>query len=176
MPPVVIEPQLSRRPHPVRRRGQPSGSPSPATPERSRIMRAVRRKGTGAEILVRSVVKKFGIRCALNVSDLPGSPDLVNRRLKIAVFVNGCFWHRHQNCSRTTTPKTNRAFWIHKFESNIKRDRQRIAELKRAGYSVLVVWECQTARAANLFGRIHRFLTKTDPANPRSARRPVTTN
>jgi len=74
---------------------------------------------------------------------LPGSPDVVFPRERLAIFVHGCFWHRHPNCRRTTMPKTNAAYWHQKFAANVERDGRKIAELRRMGWKTLVVWECE---------------------------------
>jgi DNA mismatch endonuclease (patch repair protein) len=128
------------------------------TPERSRIMRAVRQEGTGAELLVRRALRRLGIHYSTNVANLPGRPDLANRRRKFAVFVNGCFWHRHRGCDRATTPKQNKWFWTDKFEANKRRDQRRIADLRKLGYDVLVVWQCQAEQPEVLRKRIKEFL------------------
>jgi DNA mismatch endonuclease (patch repair protein) len=79
----------------------------------------------------------------VNNRDLPGSPDIANRSKKWAVFVHGCFWHRHDGCPRTTMPRRNREFWAEKFRANIRRDRKVIERLEACGYLVLIVWECE---------------------------------
>src|SRR3990172_717284 len=109
----------------------------------SRRMATVRSRNTGPELSVRSIVHRYGLRFRLTNRDLPGSPDLVNRSRKWAVFVHGCFWHRHRGCPRTTTPKRNAEFWRAKFRANVLRDRRKERELTKIGYSVLVLWECQ---------------------------------
>lgn len=118
-------------------------------------MSRVRQRGTTAELTVRSALYSLGLRFRVSNRDLPGSPDVANRRRKWAVFVHGCFWHRHARCVRTTTPKRNRAFWEAKFAANVARDRRAIRELRAAGYDVLVVWECETERT-DLIDRIRQ--------------------
>jgi len=105
-------------------------------------MAGVRRSGTDAERRVRKAASQAGLRYRLDNRDLPGSPDLANRRRKWAIFVHGCFWHRHEGCKRATTPKSNRAFWLAKFKRNQERDRRVEMELRAQGYEVIVVWEC----------------------------------
>ncbi|HEX9198158.1 MAG TPA: very short patch repair endonuclease [Acidobacteriaceae bacterium] len=142
------------------------------TPERSRIMRAVRQKGTDAELLVRQGLRRLGIHYSANVTSLPGRPDLANRRRRFAVFVNGCFWHRHPGCRRATTPKKNRWFWVDKFEANRRRDRRRTADLRKLGYDVLIVWECQAEQPEVLRKRLEAFLKESRrPNKPRSTTR-----
>lgn len=134
------------------------------TPEISKRMAAVRQTGTRPELVVRAVAKALGIRFTVDNSDLKGSPDLANRRRKFAVFVHGCFWHRHANCRKCTMPKSNVPFWNEKFAANRARDRAAIAELRRLGYRPVVIWECES-RDVNLIAR--RLSARlTSPAKP----------
>jgi DNA mismatch endonuclease (patch repair protein) len=110
-------------------------------------MGRVRQKATLPELVVRGLLAELGQRYRLHNRDLPGSPDLANRRARWALFVHGCFWHRH-GCSATTTPTRNREFWEAKFARNVARDARAVEELRAAGYLVIVVWECQTKRGA----------------------------
>lgn len=132
----------------------------PTDPLRSRIMRAVRRRGTSPEIEVRSALSRLGFRFRENVTGLPGSPDLANKRRKIAIFVHGCFWHRHASCSRASTPTRNFDFWNEKFVTNVRRDRRKARELRRLGYRVLVVWECDTRDPVKLERKLARMLAR----------------
>lgn len=116
----------------------------PSDPARSALMSRVRQKGTKAEIAVRRILRDLGASYRSNVRSLPGSPDFANKRRRWVVFVHGCFWHRHEGCRRTTTPKTNVQFWEKKFRANLVRDSRAITELERAGFCVAVVWECET--------------------------------
>lgn len=127
-------------------------------PARSELMRRVRGKHTKPERAVRRVAHALGYRFRLHRRDLPGTPDLVFPRLGRAIFVHGCFWHRHEGCARTTTPKTRAAYWREKFEQNMRRDRRNLAALRRLGWEVLVVWECQTFERTELLARLSRFL------------------
>src|SRR3569833_6543 len=116
------------------------------TPERrSWLMSQVRRSDTKPEIAVRRALHKMGLRFRLHSSSLPGRPDVVLPRWRTVIFVHGCYWHRHHRCRKTTTPSTNRAFWNQKFAANVERDRRCRRALRKAGWKVLVVWECQTA-------------------------------
>jgi len=110
----------------------------------SERMAAVRQKHTRPEIVVRKVAHELGLRFRLHRRDLPGSPDIVFPKYKMAMFVHGCFWHRHDGCSRATTPKTNRRYWMKKFEDNMKRDGQKEMLLKDLGWDVTTIWECET--------------------------------
>lgn len=84
----------------------------------------------------------MGFRFRVDNRDLPGRPDLANRRRRWVIFVNGCFWHRHRGCRRTTTPKRNRDFWIEKFRANVARDHRVTRQLIDVGFTVLTIWEC----------------------------------
>lgn len=113
-------------------------------PVRSKIMRSVRRSGTKPEVAVRRVLHSLGFRFRLHRRDLPGTPDIVLPKYKTVVFVHGCFWHRHRGCKRSTTPKTRVEFWTRKFAQNVDRDRRDVDDLKRLGWSVIQLWECET--------------------------------
>ena len=134
------------------------GDDGAVDPARSELMRRVRGKDTTPERAVRRVAHALGYRFRLHRRDLPGTPDLVFPRLRRAIFVHGCFWHRHEGCVRTTTPKTRAAYWREKFEQNLRRDRRNLAALRRLGWRVLVVWECQTFERTELLARLSRFL------------------
>ena len=112
-------------------------------PETSARMARIRQKGTKIETIVATVLRDLGARYRKNVKKLPGSPDFANRSRRWAVFVNGCFWHHHKGCRRATIPKSNRKFWIAKFRDNRRRDARSIARLRREGYRVVLIWECQ---------------------------------
>ena len=131
---------------------------SPA--ERSRIMRAVKSGDTAPELIVRRLIHAMGYRYRLHGSDLPGKPDIVLPRLGKAIFVHGCFWHRHACPSGQSAPATRVDYWQAKFDRNVTRDRTSLRKLRRLGWSVLVVWECQTRtqKLAALRARLERFL------------------
>src|SRR5215469_18335167 len=118
--------------------------PKPADPRRSALMSRVRQRGTEAELAVAAALRQLGVSYRLNVTSLPGSPDFANRKMKWAIFVHGCFWHRHTGCKRATVPKTNEDFWRDKFSTNRLRDAHAIRELRRLGFRVSLIWECQT--------------------------------
>jgi DNA mismatch endonuclease, patch repair protein len=124
--------------------------------ETSARMAGVRQKDTAAEMTVRRILTALGHRYRVRNRDLPGSPDVANRRYRWAVFVHGCFWHRHRDCFRTTTPKRNRAFWEDKFAANIRRDRRVQRALRKLGITPLVVWECETNNLEKLRQRLAR--------------------
>ncbi len=114
---------------------------------RSRLMSRVRRRDTAAEQIVGRALRGLGQAYRKNVRGLPGAPDFANRRRKWAIFVNGCFWHRHTGCRRGATPKSNVDFWEPKLARNRRRDAQAIKALRRAGFVVGLVWECRLADA-----------------------------
>jgi DNA mismatch endonuclease (patch repair protein) len=118
--------------------------------KRSAMMAAVRHFDTPPELAVRSLLHRAGLRFRVHVNSLPGRPDIANRRQRWAVFVHGCFWHAHDGCGRATVPKRNRGFWMDKFRRNRERDRRAVAALRRLGYVVLTVWECDVRRGKGL--------------------------
>ena len=114
------------------------------TPEkRSEVMSLIRGKDTKPEKLVRSYLHRSGFRFRLHKRGLPGTPDLWLPKYNAAVFVNGCYWHRHRGCKYAYTPKRNRDFWLAKLTANAARDEENQAALLRSGVRVLIVWECQ---------------------------------
>ncbi len=116
------------------------------TPEqRSRRMSLIRSKDTKPEITLRKALHGLGLRYTLQNNPLPGKPDLVFPRHKVALFVHGCFWHRHEGCKVATTPKSNTGFWLAKFERNVVRDLAARQALEALGWRVEVVWECELA-------------------------------
>jgi DNA mismatch endonuclease (patch repair protein) len=127
--------------------------------ERSRIMAAAKSKNTSPELIVRRIVHRLGFRYRLHVKELPGKPDLVFPRLKKIIIVNGCFWHRH-TCGACRIPASRRSYWLAKVNRNAERDKRTTRALRRLGWRVLTLWECQTRRAKlpTLSKRILRFL------------------
>jgi len=121
-------------------------------------MSRVRQKGTGGELRVGGALRQLGLAYRRNVRKLPGSPDFANRSRKWAVFVNGCFWHQHPGCGRATMPKTNRRFWETKFSANRLRDLRALRSLRRQGYCVVTVWECETEDAERLRRKLSKIL------------------
>lgn len=116
--------------------------------ERSERMSRIRGKDTRPELALRKVLHGLGLRYRLHGTGLPGKPDLVFPRYKAVVFVHGCFWHRHPGCGIATTPKSNTAFWVEKFEKNVARDARVTAQLEGQGWRVLVAWECELSTSA----------------------------
>lgn len=111
--------------------------------ERSERMSRIRGKNTKPEVTLRRILHALGLRYRLHGAGLVGKPDLVFPRYRAVVFVHGCFWHRHSGCSIATTPKSNTAFWIEKFQKNVARDALVARALQQAGWRVFVVWECE---------------------------------
>lgn len=110
---------------------------------RSRMMAGIRGKNTRPEMFVRKLLHSHGFRYRLHAKNLPGSPDIVLPKWRVAIFVHGCFWHRHEGCRYATTPTSNLERWQTKFAENVARDRRNIADLVTAGWRVLVLWECK---------------------------------
>ncbi len=115
---------------------------------RSRMMAGIRGGNTKPEMLVRRAIFSAGFRFRLHRRDLPGTPDIVLPRWRVAVFVHGCFWHQHTNCRFSKLPATRPEFWRTKLEGNVRRDDRSVAALCAAGWRVLVVWECLTRGAS----------------------------
>ena len=112
--------------------------------QRSRNMSRIRGKDTKPEMIVRRLTHAMGYRYRLHAREFPGRPDLVFRPRRKAIFVHGCFWHRHEGCQFAYTPRSRQQFWNDKFESNVRRDQQASIDLASLGWQVLVIWECQT--------------------------------
>lgn len=110
--------------------------------QRHRCMSHIRSKATKPELLVRKWLWAHGYRYRLNVRSVPGKPDIVMRRYRTAIFVNGCFWHGHEGCSQFVMPKTNTAFWQAKIDRNRERDQRNYKLLMQAGWQVIVIWAC----------------------------------
>lgn len=115
--------------------------------QRSALMARIRGKDTKPELAVRSLLHAAGFRFRLHARQLPGRPDLVLPKHYAVVFVHGCFWHRHGRCrDGRSTPRSNQAYWGPKFERNVARDRRVKQALRRRGWRVITVWECQVKR------------------------------
>lgn len=129
------------------------------TPEqRSRNMAAIRSANTAPEIKVRRLLHARGFRFRLHRGDLPGKPDIVLPRYRTAIFVHGCFWHRHSCRYGAPRPSTNAQFWNQKLGSNVERDRRNCRALREAGWHVITVWECETRDEGQLNRRIERII------------------
>lgn len=128
---------------------------------RSRMMAGIRGKNTKPELIVRSFLHRAGLRFRLHAK-LPGKPDLVLPKYRAAVFVHGCFWHRHKGCRHATTPANNAMFWQKKFASNMFRDARINQQLEELGWRVLVIWSCELdeRRLAKLATTIRKGATE----------------
>lgn len=113
---------------------------------RSWNMSRIRGKNTTPERVVRSMLHRMGFRFRLHGKKLPGRPDIVLMKHKTVIFVHGCFWHRHKDCRNCNTPTNNQEFWIKKLEGNAARDKVKRKALRKLGWNVIVIWECQTER------------------------------
>jgi DNA mismatch endonuclease (patch repair protein) len=129
-------------------------------PLRRRIMSSVRDRDTKPEIAVRSLLHSMDYRYRLHRKDLPGRPDIVFGSRCKAIFVHGCFWHRHPGCKKATSPKKRAAFWEEKFDRNVVRDRDVERSLEEMGWRSLVVWECETRNPAQLARKLEGFLDR----------------
>ena len=118
---------------------------SPAS--RRKAMAAVKSTGTTPELLVRRALHAEGYRFRLHDPTLPGKPDLVLKKLRLVIYVHGCFWHGHSCARGDRLPKTNRAYWRAKIGRNVARDRMHVTELRKRGWRRLILWECQLRRA-----------------------------
>lgn len=133
---------------------------------RSWVMSRVRGKNTRPERAARSLLHFLGYRFTVNGpknKDLPGKPDIVLPRFRTVIFVHGCFWHRHKSCKRATTPKSNQDYWLPKFERNVQRDNDNQRALKKAGWKVIVVWECELKNPEAITARFIRELPRAAP-------------
>lgn len=113
---------------------------------RSWLMSRVRGKHTKPEMIVRRAAHALGLRFRLHRKDLPGRPDVVFPRHRVALFVHGCFWHRHPGCRLASTPKTRTEFWQSKFDANVARDTAAYHALLEQGWRVVTIWECETRK------------------------------
>jgi len=124
---------------------------------RSWNMSRIRGKDTKPEKRVRSLLHRLGYRFRLHRNDLPGSPDVVFVSRRIALFVHGCFWHRHRGCKNCTTPTNNRKFWIKKLQGNATRDKKNRRALHNLGWKTVVIWECETEGLQRLRKRLSQL-------------------
>ena len=118
--------------------------------KRSEIMSLVRSADTKPERVVRSFLSSEGYRYRLHSPNLPGRPDIVLRKYRTVIFVNGCFWHQHRGCKKASVPIQNRDFWMAKLVRNKERDKQVTSKLRRIGWSVLTLWECQVKKGPDI--------------------------
>ena len=129
---------------------------------RSENMRRIRSKNTKPELSLRRALFAKGLRYRIHAKNLPGKPDVVFRKQKIAILVHGCFWHQHPGCREASRPRSNTTYWATKLQRNVERDQQHEVELTRLGFRVLTFWECDiehdVAKIANEIARSVRRL------------------
>lgn len=123
-------------------------------------MGRVKNKSTKPELKIRKLIYSLGYRYRLHDTDLPGKPDIVFKSKKMVIFVHGCFWHRHNNCKRTRTPKSNIKFWENKFSNNVIRDNKVQYKLRELGWDYLIIWECEINDTSKVKAKIISFLDK----------------
>lgn len=126
--------------------------------QRSAHMARIRATDTAPEMVVRHAAHALGLRFRLHRRDLPGSPDLIFPSRRRALFVHGCYWHRHPGCRLAYSPKSNIEFWQAKFDRNVARDAQAMAALQAAGWKADVIWECETRRPETIPDRLRALL------------------
>lgn len=136
----------------------PLANDAPTSPERSAQMALVKGKDTKPEMVVRRLAHRIGYRYRLHARDLPGHPDLTFRSRRKVIFVHGCFWHRHPGCKATRTPKSRVDFWKSKFRDNVRRDSAAREALEKAGWQILVIWECELRDLPQLEDQLRKFL------------------
>lgn len=131
---------------------------------RSRMMSGIRGKDTQPEMVVRRALYARGLRFRLHDRSLPGRPDIVIKKHRVAIFVNGCFWHGHQGCRYFRLPATNPEFWDGKIAGNRARDARKVHALREAGWRVAVVWECAIRQGRpELIADLAKFITSEAP-------------
>jgi DNA mismatch endonuclease (patch repair protein) len=129
-------------------------------------MSKIRSRDTQPELAVRRLAFRMGLRYRLHRRDLPGRPDIVFSQHKLALFVHGCFWHRHPGCPNCTQPKTRPEFWDLKFRANVQRDHHVQQALKDLGWQPLVIWECETVDEQLVADTLECAITKRLSASP----------
>lgn len=131
---------------------------------RSRMMSGIGPANTRPELEVRRYLHATGMRFLIHDARLPGKPDIVLPKYRVAVMVHGCFWHRHPGCRFATTPTTNVDFWRAKFDENVKRDKDRTGQLRRMGWHPIVVWECEVGGGLALDRLFWRIVDTNQPS------------
>ena len=132
--------------------------------KRSEIMSCVKRARTAPEEKVAGLLKKLGIKYRRNVKTLPGQPDFLIKSAKTVVFVHGCFWHAHNNCKLARRPRTNKAFWVRKAIDNKRRDQRKNRLLRKQGWHILTIWQCNLRQLDKVSRRIEKTLLEPQSA------------
>lgn len=139
------------------------------TPQQRRFcMSRIRGRDTTPEMRVRSLIHRMGFRFRLHRRDLPGKPDIVLSSRRVVVFVHGCFWHQHSCRFGRVRPSTNSEFWAAKLDGNVERDRRAVRALRRTGWRVVTVWECELRDVDRLSSRLRRLLEAHESQLPRA--------
>ena len=141
--------------------GQPKPSlrpPPPSSAAVSAVMRGNRGRNTKPELSVRRLLFAKGYRYRIHPKGLPGRPDIAFIRRKKAILVHGCFWHQHKNCSKQAMPKVNTEYWRPKLQRNVEKQEQDIKSLRKSGWKVYKIWECQTKNEQNLTKKLLKIL------------------
>jgi DNA mismatch endonuclease (patch repair protein) len=126
--------------------------------KRSWNMGLIKSRNTKPEMIFRTLLFKAGYRYRLHDKNLIGKPDLVLKSYKTVIFVNGCFWHGHKNCKRGNIPKSNNLYWDKKLAGNIHRDKLKVRNLKKLGWNVFVVWECELKNTIKVLNKFEKFI------------------
>ena len=121
-------------------------------------MSKIRSKDTKPEKVVRKILTKLGFRYRLHNAKLPGKPDIVISKVKTMIFINGCFWHQHEGCSRQAVPKANIKYWEEKLQRNVEKQKKDIKALENDDWKVIVVWECETRKEKSLTEKLQKIL------------------
>jgi DNA mismatch endonuclease (patch repair protein) len=123
-----------------------------------KTMRAIRKTNTKPEIRVRKLLHGAGYRFRIHATQLPGTPDIVLRKHRAVFLVNGCFWHQHQGCRYAKVPRTRPEYWIPKLARNVERDSFNQEKLRKLGWRVCIIWECETEDLPKLSNKLSQFL------------------
>ena len=140
-------------------RGGPLAGLKIKTARRSYNMSRIRSRDTKPELIVRRMVHSMGFRFRLSVGALPGRPDLVMPKHRKLIFVHGCFWHQHRGCCDGHLPKSNQKYWVPKLQGNVSRYRKNVRSLRKEGWSVLTLWECEITKGRAFSNKLQRFLS-----------------
>lgn len=128
--------------------------------KRSEVMSKIRAKNTKPEIAIRSLLHQMGFRFRLHRKDLPGKPDVCLPKYQTVIFIHGCFWHDHKGCPNARLPKSNSAYWLPKIKRNAERDKEHTSALKKAGWKVITIWECELKNQKRLKKKLFKALDR----------------